>query len=54
MLIAGPDGWRDFYPALCAANLAGRVIAAEPFAFDLPEIHAVKFDNHLDRAGAAV
>ncbi len=45
MLIAGPKGWRDFYPALCAANLGRQGHAAEPFAFDLPEIHAVKFDN---------
>ncbi len=45
MLIAGPAGWRDFYPAFCAANLARHGVAAEPFAFELPEIHAVKFDN---------
>ena len=45
MLIAGPSGWRDFYPTLCAANLSRQGRAAEPFAFDLPEIHAVKFDN---------
>ncbi len=45
MLIAGPAGWRDFYPALCAGNLVRQGHAAEPFAFDLPEIHAVKFDN---------
>jgi glycerol-3-phosphate dehydrogenase subunit B len=45
MLIAGPKGWRDFYPALCAANLARQGYASEAFAFDLPEIHAVKFDN---------
>jgi glycerol-3-phosphate dehydrogenase subunit B len=45
MLIAGPHGWRDFYPALCAANLSRQGHPAEAFAFDLPEIHAVKFDN---------
>ncbi len=45
MLIAGPAGWRDFYPALAVANLASQGCRAEPFAFDLPEIHAVKFDN---------
>lgn len=45
MLIAGPSGWRDFYPALIAGNLARQGFPAEPFAFDLPEIHAVKFDN---------
>jgi glycerol-3-phosphate dehydrogenase subunit B len=45
MLIAGPAGWRDFYPALPAANLSRQGVEAEAFAFDLPEIHAVKFDN---------
>ena len=45
MLIAGPAGWRDFYPALCASNLAKQGLAAEGFAFELPEIHAVKFDS---------
>jgi len=45
MLIAGPQGWRDFYPALCAQNLSRQGYPAEAFAFDLPEIHAVKFDN---------
>ncbi len=45
MLIAGPRGWRDFYPALCAANLCRQGFQAEPFTFDLPEIQAVKFDN---------
>lgn len=45
MLLAGPVGWRDFYPALCAANLSRQGILAEAFAFDLPEIHTVKFDN---------
>lgn len=45
MLIAGPAGWRDFHPALIAGNLARQGFPAESFAFDLPEIHAVKFDN---------
>jgi glycerol-3-phosphate dehydrogenase subunit B len=45
VLIAGPKGWRDFYPALCAANLSRQGCRAEPFAFELPEIHAVKFDS---------
>jgi glycerol-3-phosphate dehydrogenase subunit B len=45
MLIAGPKGWRDFYPSLCAANLARQGHVVDAFAFDLPEIHAVKFDN---------
>ncbi|HPM25277.1 MAG TPA: FAD-binding protein, partial [Phycisphaerae bacterium] len=45
MLIAGPGGWRDFYPALVAGNLARQGFPAQSFAFDLPEIHAVKFDN---------
>lgn len=45
MLIAGPTGWRDFYPALAAANLRRQGVEAQALAFDLPEIHAVKFDN---------
>ena len=45
MLIAGPAGWRDFYPALCAANLRRQGVEAEACTFDLPEIAAVKFDN---------
>lgn len=45
ILITGPAGWRDFYPSLCADNLNRRGVRAEAFAFDLPEIHAVKFDN---------
>lgn len=45
MLIAGPAGWRDFYPNLVAANLRRQGIEADAFAFDLPEIRAVKFDN---------
>ncbi len=45
MLIAGPAGWRDFYPSLAAGNLERQGMRAEAFAFELPEIHAVKFDN---------
>lgn len=45
MLITGPQGWRDFYPALCAENLRRQGHQAEAYAFELPEIHAVKFDN---------
>ena len=45
ILIAGPAGWRDFYPALCASNLGQQGVAAEGYAFELPEIHAVKFDS---------
>jgi glycerol-3-phosphate dehydrogenase subunit B len=44
MLIAGPAGWRDFYPTLCAGNLARQGIAARSAAFDLPEAAAGKFD----------
>jgi glycerol-3-phosphate dehydrogenase subunit B len=44
MLIAGPAGWRDFYPALCADNLARQGIPARAATFDLPEIHTAKFD----------
>ena len=45
MLIAGPAGWRDFYPALCAANLRRQGVEAEACTFDLPEMAAVKFDK---------
>jgi glycerol-3-phosphate dehydrogenase subunit B len=45
MLIAGPAGWRDFYPDLCASNLARQGVPAQGLGFDLPEIHAVKFDS---------
>jgi glycerol-3-phosphate dehydrogenase subunit B len=45
ILVSGPAGWRDFYPALCASNLARQGAPAEAFSFDLPEIHAIKFDS---------
>lgn len=44
LLIAGPAGWRDFYPGLCAGNLARQGVAAEAATFELPELHASKFD----------
>jgi glycerol-3-phosphate dehydrogenase subunit B len=44
MLIAGPAGWRDFYPKLCADNLARQGYPAQAATFDLPEIHTSKFD----------
>ena len=44
MLIAGPAGWRDFYPTLCADNLARQGYPAQAATFDLPEMHAGKFD----------
>ncbi len=45
MLIAGPAGWRDFYPSLCADNLARRGIRAQSATFDLPEMAAAsRFD----------
>ncbi|MDQ1300509.1 MAG: Anaerobic glycerol-3-phosphate dehydrogenase subunit, partial [Chloroflexota bacterium] len=45
MLIAGPAGWRDFYPKLCADNLARQGFAAQGAAFDLPEMAAAsRFD----------
>jgi glycerol-3-phosphate dehydrogenase subunit B len=42
MLIAGPSGWRDFYPGLCAENLARQGVKARGVHFDLPE--AGRFD----------
>jgi glycerol-3-phosphate dehydrogenase subunit B len=45
MLIAGPAGWRDFYPALCAGNLARQGIACRSALFDLPEAATGKFDS---------
>ncbi len=52
MLIAGPRGWRDFYPSLCAANLARQGFAARAFTFDLPQMRrASRFD--LTSAGLA-
>ena len=45
MLIAGPAGWRDFYPTLCADNLARQGIVAQGAFFDLPQMHAAsQFD----------
>ncbi|MGC8781045.1 MAG: anaerobic glycerol-3-phosphate dehydrogenase subunit GlpB [Anaerolineae bacterium] len=45
MLIAGPRGWRDFYPSLCADNLARQGYAARGLAFDLPPMRrASRFD----------
>ncbi len=52
MLIAGPKGWRDFYPSLCADNLARQGFAARALAFDLPQMRqASRFD--LTSAGLA-
>lgn len=44
MLIAGPAGWRDFYPGLCVENLARRGVSAHAATFALPELHDSKFD----------
>ncbi len=45
LLIAGPAGWRDFYPRLCAENLARQGYAAQGVYFDLPEMAALsQFD----------
>lgn len=44
MLIAGPAGWRDFYPKLCAKNLTRQGYPAQAATFDLPELHTSKFD----------
>jgi glycerol-3-phosphate dehydrogenase subunit B len=44
MLIAGVDGWRDFYPLLCAENLARQGHATRGVTFALPETEAGKFD----------
>ncbi len=44
LLIAGPAGWRDFYPRLCADNLARQGFPAQAATFDLSEMHAGKFD----------
>jgi glycerol-3-phosphate dehydrogenase subunit B len=44
MLIAGPAGWRDFYPALCAGNLVRQGVAAHSAVFALPEAATGKFD----------
>ncbi len=45
MLIVGPDAWRDFYPLLCAENLARQGFAARGMTFALPESEAGKFDT---------
>ena len=45
MLIAGPAGWRDFYPKLCADNLTRQGYHAQAATFDLPELHTSKFDE---------
>ena len=44
MLIAGPAGWRDFYPKLCADNLTRQGFPAQAATFDLPEMHTSQFD----------
>ena len=44
MLIAGPAGWRDFYPKLCAENLTRQGFPAQSATFDLPELHTSQFD----------
>jgi glycerol-3-phosphate dehydrogenase subunit B len=44
ILIAGPAGWRDFYPVLCAENLARQGFSARAISFDLPEMHTGQFD----------
>jgi glycerol-3-phosphate dehydrogenase subunit B len=44
-LIAGPAGWRDFYPTLCADNLARQGVPAQGVYFDLAEMLAAsQFD----------
>ena len=44
LLIAGPAGWRDFYPGLCAENLTRQGCPAQAASFDLPEMHTSHFD----------
>ncbi len=45
LLIAGPAGWRDFYPTICAENLARQGIPAQGAYFDLTEMLAAsQFD----------
>ena len=44
MLIAGPAGWRDFYPQLCADNLTRQGHRACTATFALPEAETSKFD----------
>ena len=43
-LIAGPAGWRDFYPALCADNLTRAGMAAGAAEFAMPELRTAKHD----------
>jgi glycerol-3-phosphate dehydrogenase subunit B len=44
LLIAGPAGWRDFYPKLCADNLTRQGYPASSATFDLPETYTGRFD----------
>ncbi len=45
MLIAGPASWRDFYPELCAENLARQGYPVRGVRFELPEMAAAsRFD----------
>ena len=44
LLIAGPVGWRDFYPKLCAGNLRRQGYSARNATFALPEGESGKFD----------
>jgi glycerol-3-phosphate dehydrogenase subunit B len=44
MLIAGPAGWRDFSPRLCAGNLCRQGHAARPATFSMPRSGAARFD----------
>ena len=45
VLIAGPLGWRDFFPKLCADNLVRQGFPAQAATFDLPEMHTSHFDT---------
>ena len=44
ILIAGPEGWRDFYPRLCAENLDRQGFSARGVTFPMPEIKTGRFD----------
>jgi len=44
MLIAGPEGWRDFFPRLCAENLARQGYTARGVTFPMPETTTGRFD----------
>ena len=44
-LIVGPDGWRDFYPLLCAENLTQQGFTSRGMTFALPESEAGRFDT---------